>query len=100
MELTIQEHFLLLVLDYERWLGNGVSIVRLIVLLLVALLIRCLCVGLAVKDHLLPGLKPLENVEHIFVLRIMGLGWAHECAMLQAIVFELALILLSDTEGL
>ena len=100
MELAIKEHFLLLVFDYEGWLGNGVSIVRLIVLLLVALLIRCLCVRLAVKDHLLPGLKPLENVEHIFVLRIMCLGWAHERAMLEAIVLELALVFFSDTEGL
>ena len=100
LELAIQEHFLLFVLDYERWLRNGIAIVGLIVLLLVALLIRCLCVGLAVKDHLLPGLKPLENVEHIFVLRIMSLRWAHERAMLQAIVFELALVFLSDTEGL
>ena len=100
MELTIQEHFFLLVLDYKGWLRYGVAIVRLIVLLLVALLIRCLCVRLAVKDHLLPGLEPLENVEHIFVLRIMGLGWAHERTMLKAIVLELALILLSDTEGL
>ena len=62
MKLAIQEYLLLFVLDYEGRLGDGVAIVRLIVLLLVALLIRRLCIGLAVEDHLLPGLKPLENV--------------------------------------
>ena len=100
MELTIQEHFFLLVLDYEGWLGDGVAIVRLIVLLLIALLVCCLCIGFAVKDHLLPGLEPLEYVKHIFVLRIMGLRWAHEGAMLQAIILELALVFLCDAEGL
>ena len=100
MKFTIQEHLLFFVLDYKGWLGDGVAIIRLIVLLLIAFLVCCLCIGFAVKDHLLPSLEPLEYVKHIFVLRIMGLRWAHEGAMLQAIILELALVFLRDTEGL
>ena len=101
MQLAVEEDFLLLVLDHEAGLADRVAIVALlIVLLLVALFIGGLRVRFAVENHLLPRLEPLENVQHVLVLWIVRLTWAHKRPILQAIVLELSLVFLGDSEGL
>ena len=101
LELAIEEDLFLFVLDHEAGLADRVAVVALlIILLLVALFVRSLCIRLAIEDHLLPCLKPLKDVKHILVLRVMSLAWTHERAVFEAIVLELALILLSHAESL
>ena len=80
LELTVQEHLLLFVFDHETGLGDRGTVIASAarsptnqVLLLVALLISCLGVRLAIEDHLLPRLKPLEDVEHILIHRVVYL---------------------------
>ena len=83
LKFAVEEYFLLLVLDHETWLTDCVPVVTLlIVLLLVALLICCFGVWLAVEDHLLPGLEALEDIQHILVLWVVRLAWAHKCPIL------------------
>ena len=101
LQLAVEEDLLLLVLDHEARLADRVAVVALLIrLLLVALLIGGFRVRLAVEDHLLPRLEPLEDVQDVLVLRVVRLAWAHEGPILQAIVLELSLIFLSDAESL
>ena len=101
LKLAVKKDFLLFVLYHEAGLADRVTIVALlVVLLLVTLFIRSFGVRFAVEDHLLPRLEPLKDVQHIFVLWIVRLTWAHECSILKTIVLELSLIFLRDSEGL
>ena len=101
LELAVEEDLLLFVLDHEAGLADRVAVIALlIVLLLVALFISSLGIWLAIEDHLLPRLEPLKDVKHILVLRVMRLAWAHESSVSEAIVLELALVLLSYSESL
>ena len=99
LELSIEEDFLLFIFDDETGLGDRVAVVSL-VLLLIPLLVGCLGVGFAIEDHLLPGFKSLENVEHILVLWVMGLRRTHESTIAEAVVFECPLVFFSHAEGL
>ena len=87
LKLTVQEDFLLFVLDHEARLTDSISVcisgaLLVVRILLVSLLICGLGVGLAIEDHLLPRLEPLKDVEDVFVLRVVGLAWAHERSIL------------------
>ena len=88
LKFTVEEDLLLLVFDDEAGLGDGATVVTLVVLLLVTLLIGRLGVRFAIEDHLLPGFKALEDVKNILELCIMLLRWVHESSVLQAVVLE------------
>ena len=70
-------------------------------LLLVSLLIiSSLRVRLTIEDHLLPSLELLEEVQHVLIHWIVNLTRAHECAILETVVLEHALVGLGDAESL
>ena len=69
-------------------------------LLVSLLIISSLRVWLTIEDHLLPSLKLFEEVQHVLVHWIVYLTRTHECAILETVVLEHALIGLRDAESL
>jgi hypothetical protein len=92
LDLTIQKHFLLLFLEQEGGLADGVRVIFLVV--------PHLAVRLAVEDQLRECFRLLENAQNVLVEIVERRARVYKCAILETVLLKSLLVSFSNLERL